>query len=106
MVHSHQIKIATDWLPTGSRLVFDSRNWCDCNHATPMQPNCIYQSEASLKPVGSQSEVSLKPVGCKFNFGVNEPLGTKIDCSTSLLGVCKTLGTPLHSKYIWRSTIN
>ena len=39
-----------------------------------MQPNCIYQSEASLKPVWSQSGASLKPVGCKFNFGVNEPL--------------------------------
>ena len=36
-----------------------------------MQPNCIYQSEASL--------TSLEPIGCNFNFGVNGPLWNVYD---------------------------
>ena len=73
-VHLQQAKIETDLLQTGTRLASDSKigvNWTmiyQCNQTT------FYQSEASLKPVGSQLEASMKPVGWKFNFGVNGPL--------------------------------
>ena len=34
--HSHQIKIATDWLQTGPRLASDAKIWCEWNHAIPI----------------------------------------------------------------------
>ena len=62
IAHSHQIKIATDWLQTGSRLASDSKISVNGTMLYQCNPIAFYQSGASLKPVG-----------CKLNFGVNEP---------------------------------
>ena len=58
MHHSHQIKIATDWLQTGSRLVSNSKIGVNGTMLHQCNPTAFYQSEASLKQVGSQSEAS------------------------------------------------
>ena len=78
MLHSHQIKIATDWLQTGFWLVSDSKIGVNGTMLHQCNPTAFYQSEASLKLVWSELEASLKPVGCNFNFDVNEPLGKSI----------------------------
>ena len=62
MARSHQIKIATNWLQTGFRLVSDSKIGVNGTMLHQCNPIVFYQSEASPKPVG-----------CKINFGVNEP---------------------------------
>ena len=54
-VRSHQIKIATDWFQTGCQLASDSKTGVN---GTTCNPTAFFQSEASLKPVGSQSEAS------------------------------------------------
>ena len=56
--HSHQIKIVTDWFQTSFRLVLDSKIGVNGTILYQCNPMAFYQSEASLKPVGSQSEAS------------------------------------------------
>ena len=51
--HSHQIKIATDWLQTGSRLTFESNIGVNGTMLYQCNPTAFCQSEANLKPVGS-----------------------------------------------------
>ena len=51
MLHSHQIKIATDWLQTGSRLASDSKIGVNGTMLYQYNPTVFYQSEASWKPV-------------------------------------------------------
>ena len=58
MLHSHQIKIATDWLQTGSRLASDYKIGVNETMLYQCNPTAFYQSGASLKRVGSQSEAS------------------------------------------------
>ena len=58
MLHSHQIKIATDWLQTGFWLASDSKIGVNGTMLYQCNPITFYQSEASLKWVGSQSEAS------------------------------------------------
>ena len=55
---SHQIKIATDWLQTGFRLVSDSKIGVNETMLHQCNPTAFDQSEASLERVGSQSEAS------------------------------------------------
>ena len=65
----HLIKIATDWLQTGSQLASDSKIGVNGT----MLHQCNPAGFPSLKLVCSQLEASLKSVGWKFNFGVKEP---------------------------------
>ena len=55
MAHSHQIKIATDWLQTGFWLASHSKIGVNETMQDQCNPTAFYQSGASLKPVGSQS---------------------------------------------------
>ena len=55
---SHQIKIATDLLQTGFRLASDSSIGVNGTMLYQCNPTAFCQSEASMKPVGSQSEAS------------------------------------------------
>ena len=58
MLHSHQIKIASDWLQTGFRLASDSKIGVNETMLYQCNPTAFYQFETSLKQVGSQSEAS------------------------------------------------
>ena len=58
MARSHQIKIATDWLQTSFWLASDSKIGVNGAMLYQCNPTAFYQSEASLKRVGSQSEAS------------------------------------------------
>ena len=49
-------KISTDWLQTDSRLASDSKIGVNGTMLYQCNPTAFYQSEASLKRVGSQSE--------------------------------------------------
>ena len=59
LLHSHQIKIATDWLQTGSWLALDSKIGVNGTMLYQCNPTSFYQSEASWKPVWSQSVANL-----------------------------------------------
>ena len=54
---SNPIKIATDWLQTGSRLASDSKISVNGTMLYQCNPTAFHQSEANLKAVG-----------CTFNF--------------------------------------
>ena len=55
---SHQIKITTDWLQTSFRLAPDCKIGVNGTMLYQCNPTAFYQSEVSLKPVGSQSEAN------------------------------------------------
>ena len=58
VLHSHQIKITTDWLQIGFWLASDSKIGVNGTMLYQCNPTAFDQSEGTMKWVGSQSEAS------------------------------------------------
>ena len=103
MLHSHQIKIATDWLQTGIWLASDTKIGVNRTMLYQCNPTALYQSEASLKPVRSDSreQIYLKIIWCEWSITLTVLLDLKL-CSVynKVCSILNVLSNTTHSLYL------